>query len=482
MQVFRAVDSDGLVFMARKARFLNLLVRFRRSRRANVTVMFALMLVPLIGIAGVATEGAGWFLTQRAVQHGADEAALAAALNGCVPGATCATVQRTYAQEATAVAAKYNFVSGSNDTTVTPSLDTATAPCAAAPNNCYVVTIQHKSPFRLMRIVGFTGDTTAGSGAQAQTISAKAMAMRMTTNNEFCITALSSSSTAFLVNGGAQLNLTGCPIYTPNGGARCNGNFPPMQSFVAVAGSQQNCGLESVSQMSWTDSAYRNLATQNNLSTVVSKCNGVYKQGTGKNSNFKVTAPENLLSGTKSFSASTPQCGDQQLPGDLTITGNSTLVIANGTLDLAGHTLTVASNASLTIVFTGTAGSSAGHYPWSSQNGGVMNFSAPSSGAWQGVAIYQDPALTTSSGIDWTLSGNNPQFDITGLIYAPNANLTLSGAINHATAGLACLDIIANQITVSGTAAIFAQPTVDCTRAGVTPPGAPTLQKAVLVG
>lgn len=442
--------------------------------------MFALMLVPLVAMMGVATEASGWFVGQRAIQHTADQAALAAAMNGCLPSATCAGVGRTYSQEAAAVAAKYNLVNGVNDTAVAASTITAPAPCSAAPNNCYVVTIQHRMPFRLLSLAGFTGNTTTGAGAPAQMITATARAARLNTTTEFCITATNTSTQAFRVNGGAQLSLTGCPIYTPNGGATCNGQFPPMESFVAVPGSNQNCGLEIVNPLNLQD-PYAALATSNNLPSAVNSCGGNYPQRnkTGQNKDLVSYAP-NKLSGSLSFSSATPKCGDLQLTNDVTVTGNSTLVVVNGRLDLAGHNLRVAANAALTIVFTGTNSNQYDHTIVTTVNSGVLDFSAPNSGSWSGVAVYQDPLLTQN--VDMTVSGNSPQFDITGLIYTPHATITLSGAINHATAGLACLAFFADQLQVNGTAAIFANPTIQCPQAGLSPTQVQTLQKAVLVG
>ena len=75
---------------------------------------------------------------------------------------------------------------------------------------------------------------------------------------------------------------------------------------------------------------------------------------------------------------------------------------------------------------------------------------------------------TTGTYDDFTVSGNNPQFNVTGLIYAPNGNVAISGAINHATAGDACLAFIVKTLQIQGTGSIFAYPTRQCDRAGLT--------------
>jgi hypothetical protein len=82
--------------------------------------------------------------------------------------------------------------------------------------------------------------------------------------------------------------------------------------------------------------------------------------------------------------------------------------------------------------------------------------------------------MTTPTSV--TYSGSSPTFNITGLIYAPYAALTFKGAINHESGlgktdglgGLACIAFIADQLTVKGTGSIFANPTSQCNRAGLT--------------
>ena len=102
---------------------------------------------------------------------------------------------------------------------------------------------------------------------------------------------------------------------------------------------------------------------------------------------------------------------------------------------------------------------------------GVMDFPAPTSGVWSGVAIYQDPILTKN--IDFIYKGSSPSFRITGLIYTPHANLQFAGAVNHASAGAACLVFITYTFQINGSGSIFAHPTRECNRAGLVVHGVP---------
>ena len=57
-----------------------------------------------------------------------------------------------------------------------------------------------------------------------------------------------------------------------------------------------------------------------------------------------------------------------------------------------------------------------------SQSGdGTLDFNAPTTGPWKGIAIYQDPNLTT--GVDISEAGNTPTWKITGMVYLPHASV-----------------------------------------------------------
>jgi len=145
-----------------------------------------------------------------------------------------------------------------------------------------------------------------------------------------------------------------------------------------------------------------------------------------------------------------------------TASPGSVLVIENGQLDTNGVTLKTAANSALTIIFSGTAGS----YTHAPTGGGTLDFPAPTSGTWQGIAIYQDPALTT--GVDISAAGNSPTWDITGVVYLPHSSVTFSGAVNKSSNGASCFELVVDNITINGTGSILAHG--GCAAAGVTLP------------
>ena len=56
--------------------------RYGRDRRGNIAALTAMLIVPLVGVMGLATETGSWFLIQRAEQNAADSAVLPPARTG----------------------------------------------------------------------------------------------------------------------------------------------------------------------------------------------------------------------------------------------------------------------------------------------------------------------------------------------------------------------------------------------------------------
>ena len=165
------------------------------------------------------------------------------------------------------------------------------------------------------------------------------------------------------------------------------------------------------------------------------------------------------------MSATTIVCGDLQLTGNTSLTTaspGSVLVIENGQLDTNGYTLQTAAGSALTVIFSGSSGS----YTHAPSGAGTLDFNAPTSGPWSGVAIYQDPALTT--GVDISAAGSTPTWNISGLVYLPHASVLFSGAVNKSSNGASCFGLVVDNITINGTGEILK--TGGCAAAGLNLP------------
>lgn len=426
--------------------------------------MLALLLVPMIGAMGLATEASSWVYIQRSAQNAADAAVLAAASNGCDPTAACASspqLSPTYIAEARAVAASYNFVHGTNNTTVAATRPTpcpANSPASAGPI-CYQVTITKLVPVSLVRAVGYSGSPgTPGY----QSIVATAIASAPIPGQD-CIT----TKVSFQTSGSPSFNAGGCYAYS-DGTATCNGNGNLGFAGLGFAGGFVKSTDTKCSGTPVTVDANDPFASTLK-SNPVSGCTTVGTGGT-------FTAPAALnLSGT-----CYKVIGSLAIPaGGTTVTtsgaSGSVIEVSGGNLVLNGN-LTAALGQGLTIVFTGNPVPTAqvATAPGFITGSGIIDFGAPTSGSWSGVALYQDPFMTGISSP--TYGGSAPTFNITGMIYAPFANMMFKGAINHEggpaasckiNCGLACIAFFVNQLTIKGTGAIFNNPTSQCFQAGL---------------
>jgi len=432
--------------VARLSRFgAKSMARLKRDRRGNVAMMFAIMSPILVGGLGMGLESAYWTFDQRSMQNASDAAALAAAGDATT----------NYASVASAVAATYGYTDGVNGVTVTSS---NAAACPAGGNTCYRVAITYKQQLYLLPIVGFRGDTTVSGGQPAQTLRSTSTATGQTTTRNYCLLALNTIGTSILGNGVPTTNFAGCNTMS-NAGSTCNGH--DMGADYGDAHLTDNgCGVIQESNVPIVPDPYAVLASNIPANT----CGGSYPQEPRHHSDPALPA-SNLWTGSKTLSGNVQVCGDLQLTGNVTINApaGAVLVIENGQLDTNGFTIQTASGSSVTVVFSGD---NSGTYTHAPTGGGTLDLQAPSSGVWSGVALYQDPALT--SGVDLSAAGNSPTWDISGLVYLPHSNVTFSGAVNKSSNGSACFAMVVGDITINGTGAILAHG--GCNGAGLAMP------------
>jgi hypothetical protein len=286
--------------------------------------------------------------------------------------------------------------------------------------------------------------------------------------HSYCLLALGGSGTdpALQGNGVPAANLDNCSIMS-NTGMTCNGHNTGATNGDAHK-TNNGCGITQNSNVPTVTDPYAGLAGNSNIPA--NPC-ATYPQedrhGGGLSGNnvwggaSGVPSPI-MLSASPTIANHGIVCGDLQLAGDVTLTNTGLLVIENGQLDTNGHTLQTAAGAALTIIFTGTAGS----YTHAPTGGGTLNFNAPTSGTWSGIAIYQDPALTT--GVDISAAGASPTWDISGLVYLPHSSVLFSGAVNNSSNGASCFAMVVDNITINGTGEILK--TGACAAAGLNLP------------
>ena len=102
----------------------------------------------------------------------------------------------------------------------------------------------------------------------------------------------------------------------------------------------------------------------------------------------------------------------------VTVTMNPGTYVFTGNLGLGGHgTLT---GTGVTLYFPG--GTPGGSLGGGGNGNTTLNLTAPTSGPYSGILIYEDPNNTNTISLNGT-----PVANLTGIIYAPSAELDLSG-------------------------------------------------------
>ena len=452
---------------------LPLAIQLRRllaDKRGAVSVTMGILMIPLVGFLGLGFEVSNWYMITRSMQNAADAATLAAAINNSA----------NYDIEARAVAASYGFVNGVNNVLIGVS-NTATCPLTAGQTtpdtNCYSVSISGYTPLLMSQIVGFQGAGNINGSLQKQ-LNALAVA-KPSSPAEICVLALAGSGTnpAIHTNGAPTANMNGCSSMSYTG-ADCNGHNLGIGTSFTVGSTNSGCGARqktNQARLNPQDFYLNQIST--NIAGFTDPCSGNYPQETHHGNSSSVAA-SNQLSGNLVLSAGNNYyCGDQMLTNDVTVStpnGAAVMIIENGSLDLNGHSFTMATkNDALTIVFTGSNCCSYTHAPVDNTNGpgGLLDITAPTTGPWAGMAIVQDPNLT--NGVDIASAGNSPTWNITGLIYTPHATITLKGAIDKSNFGKSCVVMVADNFQISGTGGIAKSDTGNCKGAGLTMPSVP---------
>lgn len=433
------------------SRIHDLIARFLGDRRANVAPLFALALIPIIGALGMAGEVSSWYTIDRSQQNASDAAAVAAATDGNT--ATDSGGVPMYKREAFAVAQSYGYVTGANNVTVTPS----TVTCPSGSGTCYQVQISHSVPFYLLKVVkaGATQTITSTSIASAQGVAPP-----------FCILALGGTglSQDLVINGGPNSHMNGCSVAS-NGAADCHGHAIGGTDASYAIGPTDDCasnGNDKIINSPIADPyAYLAANIPANTCTPANAASSYPQEPSGPHGT--PLPASNLIGGSPAWSGSTKvSCGDIQLTTGITTLGPGTVwVIENGMLDLNGNTLIINGG---TIIFTGPtiSGFAPSHFP---AGGGTLQITDPISGTWAGMAIYQDPNLPSGSGVDISAAGNSPTWAINGNVYAPNSNVTISGAVGNNSS---CIGLIVKTLTINGTGNIIDS---GCTYSPITIPG-----------
>ncbi len=430
-----------------------------RDESGQATVFLALFAgIVLLGFLGLAVDVGMLYHEKRLVQTAADAGALAAAA-----GESSALNITTAAQ----TAAKQNGLTlgaGSGEATVS-----AQDGIAGTGNTAYVqVSVTEHTPTSFIRVFG--------SGFNPVNVAATAQASYVTSDNA-CMTALSQPGAAVQNYSGVETDgsttmtwgttvmsdiavVGNSKINAPHCGVQACG---PASSYYASGSGKTSAALfaagsGNISALSTYGPSYGTDNSGSNITTTptIKSCPG---DPLAKNMPAKPTAgscqdpswmknhnaggaAETISPGTycnfntENVSTLTMQPGLYVITTTFstnsgsTINGNGvTIYLANGTIANSGN-------------YTYVSG---GATPYGVANGTTMNITAPTSGTYANVAVWDGNSSNTTP--DTFTFGGGAASTFSGAIYAPNTNLVLGNG--SGTAALSS-DIVANTITVVG--------------------------------
>ena len=431
--------------------------RFARNEEGNILITFALAATVVIGFAGLATEVASWYATKRAMQNAADEGAQGAIVSLKLNQPGSSTFDGYAQKEAKSATAHQGFADGANNASVTVNIPPLTGSHTGATWNHKTVEVIVTQPKELLFASLFM--------SSGPTITARAVASVVPGSGD-CLLAMNATlSQAFAVVGNASVNVA-CGIavdsnasdalYTQGNASlqtaaslTVNGNMSLGHNGV-TAGSQ-DVGNGTTIADPYASRLFPSLYPGCSICTSVSKA---------------LLAPLSATSGTFS--------GGGVFTNGLTVSGTLTLnsgvyYIDQGDLTVKNATL-VTSNATI-ILTSSVSGNSSGNFVVDAT--GVVNFTAPTSGLTQGIAVMGDrsaPFCNSTGKKACSGMQSNPTVTIVGAMYFPKTTFFMQGTPTWSST--ACTQLIADNFWLQGNPTLS---DTNCPGAGATDFGPSTV-------
>jgi Flp pilus assembly protein TadG len=390
-------------------------LRFSRSKLGNggnMAALTALLMPVLVGAAGLASDTAQWVLMRRALQRQADSAALA--------GAYALTQSRTASSGALGDLAKnQNF-------TLTSQLIENAPTAGPFAGNTGAVRVRLVATSTLPFTSIFLGGGT--------TIAAEATA-GLQADGDYCILALDEGTAIGITNSGNTLVDAKCGMHSNSSGSPAitgQGSATISASPVSAVGDINSS----------TNFVPGTIFTPNNVAQrdpYASLANPVPTGTTYNNYRVNPNQTRNMSPGI--------------YRGDLIIQGRANL--SPGVYFIDGGQLTVNSGAEMngtgvTIVLTNSAygsGSTSALAATTKINGGsTLNITAPDTGTYKGVLLYQDRRTPVMS--DNVIINGNSTSLLRGAIYVPRNEIQMNGTTGM---NVNCLQLIGYRMVFTGT-------------------------------
>ena len=393
--------------------------RLLKDRRGNVLAIAAAALPLVVGAAGLASDTIQWTLWKRQLQRAADSAAIAGVYD-----------RSSSAGATTTVSATVNHDLALNNH-VWMSLKSG-YPTLSYPADTGVLKYQVQVTLAIQQQLPFSSLFMSA----APTITASSTAASVPSGGDACVNARepSASKQGISITGNAGIEMPDCVMYS---------NSPSTNS--AAAGGSSNVIAEAVAAVggiaqsnNWHVQAYRPYSPpiDDPFAGVTPSPSDMHCVSAQLDQNTNLTAAASA--GTNCWSS-------------LRVNSNQTLTLPSGTYYINGGDAFIQGNltcTACTIVLTNSDPSSTTIGQFKVNAGSNTNMTAPTSGTFQGLVVYQD-RRAQDSGQTNKINGNSSSV-IQGALYFPSQQLDYNGTGNTTAV---CTMFVARRINFSGNSA-----------------------------
>ena len=455
-----------------------------KDRRGNVLAIACAAMPLIIGCAGLATDTIEWTLWKRQLQRAADSAALA----GAYDRAQASNSETTNTPTAVCNDLSVNLHTWMNLIGTSPCTGTVGSYTTLSyPTSSAFVTNQVQVTLRVQQRLPFSSLFMS----TAPVIEARATAGTVSYGGTPCMLALNTTGTAINNSGNTTVSAPTCIFYSDsassNSAAAGGSSMITAKAVAGVGGIASSNNWNVQSYLPYSPSLPDPFAPPS--TTAVSpdssdmKCAGHYEtQGGGPNATT-TWVDDDLTDGTDMASAT--YLGSDGLPHtgancwkslsvgsnrSLTVpsTWNGPLYVNGGNVDLQG----AFTCASCAIVLTNKDTSTTATIGTFSSNAqATNNITAPTSGTYKGIAVYQD--RRASGNIDKINGGTGNV--VNGVVYFPNDTLWLNGTGNSVSL---CAMYVAKNLVFNGNSTIAISSAADAACFGI---GLPNTQSVSIV-
>jgi hypothetical protein len=395
--------------------------RILRDRRGNTLAIAAACLPLVVGAAGLATDTIQWTLWKRQLQRAADSAAIAGVYDRSSSSGSTSTVSSTVSHDLT-----LNLHTWMGVKTGYPQLSYPADTAVLKYQVQVSLAVQQPLPFSSLFM------------SSAPTIIANATAASVPAGGDACVQALETSASKWGINnnGNTSIYMPDCVMYSNSpstNSAQAGGSSDVVAEAVAGVGGIQQSN-------NWHVGAYRPYSPP---------LSDPFADVTPSPSDMHCTNAA-LTDDTNVAAASS---GGTNCWSSLTVGSNKSLTLPAGTYYINGGDATIRGNISCTgctIVLTNqstASNASIGQFSANAQSN--INLSAPTSGTFKGIAIYQDRRAQDSNQTN-KVNGGNASI-ITGALYFPGQQLDYNG---NGTTDAQCTMIVARRVYFNGNSGV----------------------------